>query len=57
VVQNQYGSNMNLLQMATPDAVNVDELAYWMDATGLSIEQLMGREYVKEAEVVDEWRQ
>jgi len=40
--------------MAIPDAVNVDELAQWMDATGLSIEQLMGREFVKEAEVVDE---
>jgi len=59
VVQNQYGSNMNLLQMVIPNDVNVDELTeltQWMGATGLSIEQLMGREAVKEAEVVDEWR-
>ena len=42
--------------MTIPDDVNVDELAQWMGATGLSIEQLMGREAVKEAEVVDEWR-
>ena len=56
VVQNQYGSNMNFLQMVIPNIVNVDELAQWMDAAELSIDQLMGREYVKEAEVVDEWR-
>jgi hypothetical protein len=39
VVENQYGSNMNV--------------------TGLSLEQLLGREElttVKEAEVVDEWQ-
>jgi len=47
---------MNFLQMVIPNIVNVDELAQWMDAAELSIDQLMGREYVKEAEVVDEWR-
>jgi len=47
---------MNMLQMAILDAVNVDELTQWMGATGLSIEQLMGRESVKEDKVVDEWR-
>jgi len=56
VVHNQYGSNMNLLQMAIPHDVNVDELARWMGVTGLSIEQLMGREAIKEAKVIDEWQ-
>jgi hypothetical protein len=37
--------------------VDLDELAKWMNVTGLSLEQLLGREElttVKEAEVVDE---
>jgi hypothetical protein len=57
VVENQYGSNMNLMKMLVPDDVDLDELAKWMNVTGLSLEQLLGREKlttVKEAEVVDE---
>jgi hypothetical protein len=57
VVENQYGSNMNLMKMSVPDDVDLDELAKWMNVTGLSLEQLLGREElttVKEAEVVDE---
>jgi hypothetical protein len=43
--------------MSVPDDVDLDELAKWMDVTGLSLEQLLGWEkliIVKEAEVVDE---
>jgi hypothetical protein len=45
--------------MSVPDDVNLDELAKWMNVTGLSLEQLLDREKlttVKEAEVVDKWR-
>jgi hypothetical protein len=59
VVENQYGSNMNLMQMSVPDDVDLDELAKWMNVIGLSLEQLLSREElttVKEAEVVDEWQ-
>jgi hypothetical protein len=44
VVENQYGSNMNLMQISVPDDVDLDELAKWMNVTGLSLEQLLGRE-------------
>jgi hypothetical protein len=39
--------------------MDLDELDKWMNVTGLSLEQLLGREKlttVKEAEVVDEWQ-
>jgi hypothetical protein len=36
VVENQYGSNMNLMQMSVPDDVDLDELAKWMNVTELS---------------------
>jgi hypothetical protein len=45
--------------MSVPDDVDLDELAKWMNVTGLSLKQLLGREElttVKEAEVIDEWR-
>jgi hypothetical protein len=45
--------------MSVPDDVDLDELAKWMNVTGLSLEQLLGREELrtgKESEVVDEWR-
>jgi hypothetical protein len=45
--------------MSVPDDVDLDELAKWMNMTGLSLEQLLGREeliIVKETEVVNEWR-
>jgi hypothetical protein len=57
VVENQYGSNMNLMQMLVPDDVDLDELTKWMNVTRLSLEQLLGREElttVKESKVVDE---
>jgi hypothetical protein len=59
VVENQYVSNMNLMQMSVPDDVDLDELAKWMNVTGLYLEQLLGREElttIKEAEVVDDWQ-
>jgi hypothetical protein len=59
VVENQYGSNMNLMQMSVPDDVNLDELAKWMNVTRLSLEQLLGWEELrtgKESKVVDEWQ-
>jgi hypothetical protein len=46
------------VQMSVPDDVDLDELAKWMNVTGLSLEQLLGREKlttVKEDKVVDEW--
>jgi hypothetical protein len=57
VVENQYGSNMNLMQMSVPDDVDLDELAKWINMTGLFFKQLLGRvelTTVKETEVVDE---
>jgi hypothetical protein len=47
------------MQISVPDDVDLDELIKWMNMTGLSLEQLLGREElttVKEAEVVDKWR-
>jgi hypothetical protein len=44
--------------MSVPDDVDLDELAKWMNMTGLSLEELLGREEPttgKESEV-DEWR-
>jgi hypothetical protein len=57
MVENQYGSNMNLMQMSVPNDVDLDELAKWMNVARLSLEQLLGREElttIKEAEVVNE---
>ena len=40
---NEYGSNVNLMAMAIPANVDLDELSYWMKETGLPLEALLER--------------
>jgi len=42
VVSNEYGSNVNLMAMAIPANVDLDELGNWMEETRLPLEALLG---------------